>query len=47
MKWPVIVTTAVGTVLLLGFVVWRRLRAHRKFKAKQEASAEPNAQSNI
>jgi UDP-GlcNAc:undecaprenyl-phosphate GlcNAc-1-phosphate transferase len=41
MRWPVIVTTAVGTVLLLGFVVWRRLRAHRKFKARSEAPPAP------
>ena len=43
MRWPVIVTTAVGTVLLLGFVVWRRLRAHRKWKAQNDASAGPAA----
>jgi UDP-GlcNAc:undecaprenyl-phosphate GlcNAc-1-phosphate transferase len=43
MEWPVIVTTAVGTVLLLGFVVWRRLRAHRKFKARGDASPESSA----
>jgi UDP-GlcNAc:undecaprenyl-phosphate GlcNAc-1-phosphate transferase len=41
MRWPVIVTTAAGTVLLLGFVVWRRLRAHRKFKARNEAPPAP------
>ncbi len=42
MSWPVTITTAAGTVLLLAFVVWRRLRAHRKFKARKNASAEPS-----
>lgn len=43
MKWPVIVSTAVGTVLLLSFVVWRRLRAHRKSKTRGDASPESSA----
>jgi UDP-GlcNAc:undecaprenyl-phosphate GlcNAc-1-phosphate transferase len=41
MRWPVMVTTAVGTVLLLGFVVWRRLSAQRRFRAKAESNAAP------
>jgi UDP-GlcNAc:undecaprenyl-phosphate GlcNAc-1-phosphate transferase len=41
MRWSVIVTTAVGTVLLLGFAVWRRLTAHRKFIANTESPAAP------
>jgi UDP-GlcNAc:undecaprenyl-phosphate GlcNAc-1-phosphate transferase len=45
MKWPVIVATAAGTVLLLGFVVWRRLRAHRKFKTREDTPTEPSAAS--
>jgi UDP-GlcNAc:undecaprenyl-phosphate GlcNAc-1-phosphate transferase len=36
MRWPVIVTTAVGTALLLGFVVWRRIVAHRKQKTENQ-----------
>ncbi len=43
MRWPVIVTTATGIVLLLGFVVWRRMRAHRKWMAKQESPPAPSA----
>lgn len=41
MKWPVMLTTAVGTVLLLAFVVWRRLRAHRKWTAKNGVPPAP------
>jgi UDP-GlcNAc:undecaprenyl-phosphate GlcNAc-1-phosphate transferase len=41
MRWPVIVTTAVGTALMLGFVVWRRLRAHHKWNAKNQPPLAP------
>ncbi len=41
LRWAVIVTTIVGTMVLLAFVVWRRLRAHRKWEAQQTAPTAP------
>lgn len=38
MEWPVIVATAVGTSLLLSFVVWRRLASHRKWQSRNSAA---------
>ena len=42
MRWPVIVTTAVGTILLLSFVVWRRTRAYRKAIKKEQSAPKPD-----
>lgn len=42
MNASVVVTTAVGTVLLLSFVVWRRLRALRKAKAQPPTEVPPS-----
>jgi UDP-GlcNAc:undecaprenyl-phosphate GlcNAc-1-phosphate transferase len=41
MKWPVIVMTTAAIILLLGFVVWRRLRAHHKFRIRNDAPPAP------
>jgi UDP-GlcNAc:undecaprenyl-phosphate GlcNAc-1-phosphate transferase len=42
MNTAVVVTTALGTVILLGLVVWRRLRALRKAKAQAAAEIPPS-----
>lgn len=42
MRWAVIITTVVGTIVLLAFVVWRRLRAHRKWEARETAQPAPS-----
>jgi len=42
MNTAVVVTTAVCTVLLLSFVVWRRLRALRKTKAETAGEVPPS-----
>jgi UDP-GlcNAc:undecaprenyl-phosphate GlcNAc-1-phosphate transferase len=43
MNTAVVVTTALATVLLLSFVVWRRLRALRKPKAATSTKVPPSA----
>jgi UDP-GlcNAc:undecaprenyl-phosphate GlcNAc-1-phosphate transferase len=46
MRWPVIVTTAAGIILLLAIVVCRRIYAHRKWvrtHPSDEAPAPPTA----
>lgn len=40
-RWQVMVATAVASILLLTFVVWRRLRAHRKHVARETAAPPP------
>lgn len=36
MHWPVIVATVVAVIVMLTFVVWRRIRAHRKWLRQNE-----------
>jgi UDP-GlcNAc:undecaprenyl-phosphate/decaprenyl-phosphate GlcNAc-1-phosphate transferase len=43
MSWVAIVTTAVGIVILLAFVIWRRRRAYRKAVARAQVSAHDEA----